>query len=47
LVRTPEGKRLFRRRSNKYVYNITRMDLMKAEWEGVDWMHVAQDMYQW
>jgi hypothetical protein len=24
-----------------------RMDLRKIEWEGVDWMHLAQDREQW
>jgi hypothetical protein len=24
-----------------------RMDLWEIGWEGVDWMHLAQDMYQW
>jgi hypothetical protein len=24
-----------------------RMDLREIGWEGVDWMHVAQDMDQW
>jgi len=24
-----------------------RMDLREIEWEGVDWMHLAQDMNQW
>jgi hypothetical protein len=23
-----------------------RMDLREIEWEGVDWMHLAQDMYK-
>jgi hypothetical protein len=23
------------------------MDLREIEWEGVDWMHLAQDMDQW
>jgi hypothetical protein len=23
------------------------MDLWKIEWEGVDWMHLAQDRVQW
>jgi hypothetical protein len=24
-----------------------RMDLRKARWEGVDWIHVVQDSSQW
>jgi len=24
-----------------------RMDLRETGWEGVDWMHLAQDMDQW
>jgi hypothetical protein len=23
------------------------MDLREIGWEGVDWMHLAQDRYQW
>jgi hypothetical protein len=23
------------------------MDLRKIGWEGVDWMHLAEDKYQW
>jgi hypothetical protein len=23
------------------------MDLMEIEWEGVDWIHLAQDIDQW
>jgi hypothetical protein len=25
----------------------TRMDLRKIGWEGVDWIHLAQDRYRW
>jgi hypothetical protein len=24
-----------------------RIDLKEIDWEGVDWMHPAQDRYQW
>jgi hypothetical protein len=24
-----------------------RMDLRETEWEGVDWIHLAQDRYHW
>jgi hypothetical protein len=24
-----------------------RMDIMEVGWEGVDWMHLAQDRDQW
>jgi hypothetical protein len=24
-----------------------RMDLREIGWEGVDWMHLAQDRYKW
>jgi len=30
-----------RRRENN------RMDLMETRWEGVDWIHLAQDRVQW
>jgi hypothetical protein len=27
--------------------NIIHKNLMEIEWEGVDWIHVAQDTDQW
>jgi hypothetical protein len=37
----PEGKRPLRRRKLRWEDNI-RVDIRKLEWEGVDWMHLAQ-----
>jgi hypothetical protein len=42
----PEVKRLFERPRRRWENNI-RMDLTKIEWEGVDWIHLAQDRGQW
>jgi hypothetical protein len=44
LVGKREGKRPFRRPECKWGDNI-RMDLREIMWEGVDWMHLAQDRY--
>jgi hypothetical protein len=46
LVRKPEGKRSLRRPRHRWEYNI-KMDLREIGWEGVEWMHVAQDKDQW
>jgi hypothetical protein len=46
MVRKPEGKRPLRRPAHKWEENI-RMDLWEIGWEGVDWMHLAQDRDQW
>jgi hypothetical protein len=40
LVRKPEGKRPHR-------WNDNGMSLCKIGWEGMDWMHLAQDRGQW
>jgi hypothetical protein len=42
LVGKCEGKRLRCRWEDN-----TRMDLRKTGWEGVDWLHLAQDKDQW
>jgi hypothetical protein len=45
LVRRPEGKRPLggpRRRGE----GNSRMDLEEKEWEGVDWIHLAQGSYE-
>jgi hypothetical protein len=39
-------KRLLRRPRCRWEDNI-RTDLRKIGWEGVDWMHLAQDRDQW
>jgi hypothetical protein len=46
LLRKPEGKRLLVRPRCGWDDNIG-MDLGEIEWEGVDWMHLAQDRGQW
>jgi hypothetical protein len=45
LVGKSEGKRPFRRCRHIWEDNI-RMDLRKTGWEGVDWIHLAQDKDQ-
>jgi hypothetical protein len=42
LVGKPEGKGPLRRPRHRWEGNI-KMDLRKIGWEGVDWMHLAQD----
>jgi hypothetical protein len=46
LIGKPERKRPVRRSRRIWEDNI-RMDLRKIGWEGVDWMHLAQDGEQW
>jgi len=41
-----EGKRPLRRHRHRWEDNIT-MDLGEIEWEGVDWMNLAQFRNQW
>jgi hypothetical protein len=46
LVRKPQGKRPFRR--SKYRWgDYIRMDLREIRWEGVNWLHLAQDREWW
>jgi hypothetical protein len=42
LVGKPEGKRPLERPRRRWQHNI-RMDLREIEWEGADWMNLAQD----
>jgi hypothetical protein len=42
LVGKPEGKRPLGRPRRRWVHNI-RMDLGEIEWNGVDWIDLAQD----
>jgi hypothetical protein len=42
----PEGKRSLGRHRCECEDNI-RMDLKEIGWEGVDWLHLAQDRDQW
>jgi hypothetical protein len=46
LVGKPEGKRPLGRSRYRWANNI-RLDLSEIRWEGVDWIHVAQDRNQW
>jgi hypothetical protein len=46
LVRKPEGKRPLGRPRRRWVYNI-KIDLRKIEWDGMDWIDLAQDRDQW
>jgi hypothetical protein len=41
-----QGKRPLGRPRSRWEDNI-RMDLREITWEGVDWMHLAQDRDQW
>jgi hypothetical protein len=45
LVGKPEGKRPIGRPRCKMEDN--RMDLREVGWDGVDWIHLAQDRDQW
>jgi hypothetical protein len=42
LVVKPKGKRPLLRARHRWEDKI-RMELMETGWEGVDWMHLAQD----
>jgi hypothetical protein len=42
----PERERPFERSRSRRKDNI-RMDLREIRWEGVDWMHLAQDRNEW
>jgi hypothetical protein len=46
LVGKPEGKRPLVRPRFSRVNNI-KMDLRDTEWDGMDWIDVAQDRNQW
>jgi hypothetical protein len=46
LVGKPEGKRSLGRRRHRWENNI-RVDLKEIGWEGVDWIHLAQDRDRW
>jgi hypothetical protein len=45
-VEKPEGKRQLGRSRGRCGDNII-MDLRGKRWEGVDWMHLAQNRDQW
>jgi hypothetical protein len=42
----PEGKRPLGRPRCRWVDNI-KMDLGEREWDGMDWIDLAQDRNQW
>jgi hypothetical protein len=46
LVGKPEGKRSLGRPRCRWEDNI-RVDLKDIGWEGVDWIHLAQDRDRW
>jgi hypothetical protein len=46
LVGEPEGKGPLGRPRCMWVNNI-KMDLREIEWDGMDWIDVGQDRYQW
>jgi hypothetical protein len=46
LIGEPEGKRPLGRPRHRWEDNI-KMDLKEMGWEGVDWLHVAEDRDQW
>jgi hypothetical protein len=46
LVGKPKGKRPLGRHRNRWEDNI-QMDLRGTGWDGVDWIHLAQDRDQW
>jgi hypothetical protein len=46
LVGKREGKRPLGRPRSRWVDNI-KMDLRDTEWDGIDWIEVAQDREQW
>jgi hypothetical protein len=46
LVGRPEGRRPLGRPRHRWEDNI-KMDLQEVEWEGVDWIDVAQDRDRW
>jgi hypothetical protein len=46
LVGKPEGKRPLGRPRRRSVDNI-KMDLREIEWDGVDWIDMAQDREHW
>jgi hypothetical protein len=45
-VRKPEGKTPLERPRRRWETNIA-MNLTERGWEGVDWIHLAQDRDQW
>jgi hypothetical protein len=46
LVGRPEGKRPLGRPRRRWVDN-NKMDLIEIEWDGMDWIDLAEDRNQW
>jgi hypothetical protein len=46
LVGNPEGSRPQGRSRRRWVNNI-KMDLRETEWDGADWIDLAQDRDEW
>jgi hypothetical protein len=46
LVGNPEGKRPLGKPRRRWVDNI-KMDLREIEWDGIDWIDLAQDRDHW
>jgi hypothetical protein len=46
LVGKPEGKRPLARPGRSRVGN-NKLDLREIRWDGMDWIHLAQDRDQW
>lgn len=46
LIGKPEGKSRFGRPRRRWDYN-SKMDLKEIEWEDLDWIPLAKDMYRW
>jgi hypothetical protein len=46
LARKPEGKRPLERPRRRWVDNI-KVNLGETGWDGMDWINLAQDRYQW
>jgi hypothetical protein len=46
MVGKPEGKRPLGRPRRRWVDNI-KVDLRAIEWDGMDWIDLAQDMDKW
>jgi hypothetical protein len=45
-VGEPQGKRPIRRPRRRWVDNI-KINLREIEWDGMDWIDLAQDRDQW
>jgi hypothetical protein len=46
LVGKPEGKRPLGRTKRRWMGNI-KMDLREIDWDGMDWIDLAQNREQW